>query len=93
MAAYAFSRKPRLVPSVATPNRLIQTAIPAPGTREILERLETCESRSMHGQLPLVWDRAEDFSVSMLLAIAGLTSPPPSSLPTLVIPIYVSQPP
>lgn len=63
MAAHAFSRQPQPVPPVATAHRLIQTAIPAPGTREILERLDAFESRSMHGQLPLVWDRAEDFSV------------------------------
>ncbi len=29
----------------------------------MLERLAASESRSMQGQLPLVWDRAEDFSV------------------------------
>jgi 4-aminobutyrate aminotransferase-like enzyme len=63
MASHSFSRQPQSVPAVSTANRLIQTAIPAPGTREILERLEACESRSMHGQLPLVWERAEDFSV------------------------------
>ena len=63
MAAYTISSEPQEVPHIATEYRLIQTAIPAPGTREILERLERCESRSMHGQLPLVWDHAEDFSV------------------------------
>ncbi len=63
MSGYAFSREPKTVPLVATPHRLIQTRIPVPGTRAILERLEACESRSMQGQLPLVWDRAEDFSV------------------------------
>ncbi len=63
MAAYSFSRKPQAVLPVSTDHRLIKTAIPAPGTREILERLDRCESRSMHGQLPLVWDHAEDFSV------------------------------
>lgn len=63
MAAYSFSRQPQSVPPVSTVNRLIKTPIPAPGTREILERLEACESRSMHGQLPLVWDRAEDYSI------------------------------
>lgn len=63
MAAYAFTREPQPVTSIRTEHRLIDTAIPAPGTREVLERLEACESRSMHGQLPLVWDRAEDFSV------------------------------
>ena len=63
MAAYSFSRQPQSVPLVSTVNRLIKTSIPAPGTHEILERLEACESRSMHGQLPLVWDRAEDYSI------------------------------
>jgi 4-aminobutyrate aminotransferase-like enzyme len=63
MAAHSFSRLPQSVPLVSTANRLIQTAIPTPGTREVLERLEACESRSMHGQLPLVWDRAEDYSI------------------------------
>jgi 4-aminobutyrate aminotransferase-like enzyme len=63
MAGYAFSREPRPVPLIASAHRLIQTAIPAPGTREILDRLDAFESRSMHGQLPLVWDRAEDFSI------------------------------
>jgi len=63
MAAINFSREPQNVASVSTAHRLIRTAIPVPGTREILERLEVCESRSMHGQLPLVWDRAEDFSI------------------------------
>jgi 4-aminobutyrate aminotransferase / (S)-3-amino-2-methylpropionate transaminase / 5-aminovalerate transaminase len=63
MAGYAFSREPMTVPLVRTKHRNIQTAIPAPGTAEILRRLEAVESRSMHGQLPLVWDRAEDFSI------------------------------
>jgi 4-aminobutyrate aminotransferase-like enzyme len=63
MAAHSFCFQPQPVPFVATANRTIKTAIPAPGTREVLERLEACESRSMHGQLPLVWDRAEDYSV------------------------------
>lgn len=63
MAAYAFSREPKVVPTVRTPHRRIQTAIPTPGTKEVLERLNATESRSMHGQLPIVWDRADDFSV------------------------------
>lgn len=63
MAGYVFSREPQVVPLVRTAHRIIQTPIPAPGTKELLERLDLYESRSMHGQLPLVWDRAEDFSV------------------------------
>ena len=63
MAGYDFSRKPQNVPLVLTDFRRIQTAIPAPGTEQVLDRLDKYESRSMHGQLPLIWDRAEDFSV------------------------------
>lgn len=63
MAAHSFSRQPQTVPLVSTAHRKIATAIPAPGTAELLARLEMCESRSMHGQLPIVWDRAEDYSV------------------------------
>jgi len=48
---------------VETKNRRISSAIPAPGTKEILEALDKYESRSMHGQLPIVWDKASDFNV------------------------------
>ena len=63
MAGNIFSREPENVPLVKTPNRNIQTPIPCDGTKQILDRLDKCESRSMHGQIPLVWDRAEDYSV------------------------------
>ena len=63
MANYAFSREPQNVASVATDYRTIATPIPAPGTAELLARLDHAESRSMHGQLPIVWDQAIDFSV------------------------------
>jgi len=63
MAGHSFSLIPQQVPKVKTDHRLIQTAIPAPGTAEVFKRLDKVESRSMHGQLPLVWERAEDFSV------------------------------
>ena len=63
MAGYEFSRESKIVPLISTANREIKTTIPAPGTCSILERLDTFESRSMHGQLPLIWDRALDFSI------------------------------
>lgn len=63
MAGHLFSLAPQDVPKIKTKFRSIQTSIPAPGTTEILERLEKVESRSMQGQLPLVWDRAENFSI------------------------------
>ena len=63
MASYSFSNKSKIVPLVKTPHRVINTMIPTPGTDKILERIECVESRSMHGQLPIVWDSAKDFSV------------------------------
>jgi len=63
MANSSFSFKPVKVAKVKTKYRIIGTAIPAPGTDKILNILEKYESRSMHGQLPIVWDRAVDFQV------------------------------
>ena len=63
MAAYQFSRSPQSVPLVQTAHRTIQTPIPAPGTEQILATLDGYESRSMHGQVPLIWERALDSSV------------------------------
>ncbi len=63
MAAYQFSRSPQSVPLVQTAHRTIQTPIPAPGTEQILATLDGYESRSMHGQFPLIWERAVDSSV------------------------------
>ena len=33
------------------------------GTKEILESLDSFESRSMHGQIPIIWDSAKDFNI------------------------------
>jgi 4-aminobutyrate aminotransferase-like enzyme len=63
MSEYSFSRTAKDVPKVRTEYRVIKTRIPSPGTEEILGLLDRYESRSMHGQLPIVWDRATDFSV------------------------------
>jgi acetylornithine/succinyldiaminopimelate/putrescine aminotransferase len=58
-----FSREPKTVELVETKYRKIATQIPTPGTKEIIARLEKTESRSMQGQFPIIWDKAEDFSV------------------------------
>ena len=60
---YTFSLVPKLVEKVKTKNRIIQTRIPCPGTKEIFDRLNKVESRSMHGQLPIAWKKAKDFNV------------------------------
>ena len=61
--SYEFSLDPIEVPKIQTPHREIITAIPCSGTRQVIERLAVVESRSMHGQIPLVWDRALDYNV------------------------------
>ena len=60
---YSFSLVPQPVKKVKTKNRSIQTNIPCPGTKEIFERLNKVESRSMHGQLPIAWNKAKDFNI------------------------------
>lgn len=58
-----FDPEPRDVEKVSSTFRKISTRIPAPGTAEILRELDSIESRSMHGQLPIVWAQADDYSV------------------------------
>ncbi len=63
MEKYKISYIPKEVPLVETKFRRIKTKIPVPESLPIFEELEKYEARSMHGQLPIVWDRAEDFQV------------------------------
>ena len=63
MASYNFSKKPKKVKIIHTKYRKIQTPIPMKGTENIIERMNKVESRSMHGQLPLVWNKAKDFNI------------------------------
>ena len=63
MSSHIFSRDPIEVPFVETANRSINTAIPAPGTKDILEKLDSVESRAMHGQIPMIWDSADNFNI------------------------------
>ena len=63
MAGYGFSHTPQKVPFVETEFRRIKTAIPVPESIPLLKKLYAVESRAMHGQLPVVWDRAEGFQV------------------------------
>tara|TARA_Y100000992_G_scaffold283255_1_gene232398 strand:+ start:254 stop:1642 length:1389 start_codon:yes stop_codon:yes gene_type:complete len=63
MSGFNFSHKPKQVQKVSSKYRKIKTEIPVPEDLEILKKAYMYESRSMHGQLPIVWDRAEDFQV------------------------------
>ena len=63
MSGYHFSLNPVEVPKVHTQFRHIHTPLPVPESLPILTDLEKYESRSMHGQLPIVWEHAEGFQV------------------------------
>ena len=63
LAQQIFSLEPKRVAFIETKFRKIKTFIPAPGTEEIFKRLSDVESRSMHGQLPIVWKKAKEFSI------------------------------
>jgi len=62
MAVYDLT--PVEVARVATKYRTIKTKIPVPESLPIFESLGQSEPRSMMGQPPIVWDKAEDFTVS-----------------------------
>jgi len=63
MANHHFNHTPQIVPMVDTTFRRIVTPLPVPESVSLLKCLYSTESRSMHGQLPVVWDRAEGFQV------------------------------
>ena len=49
--------------NIKTKNITITTSIPAPGTKQLMNKLNKVESRSMHGQLPIAWSKAKNFSI------------------------------
>lgn len=58
-----FDTTPRQGETIETPFRRIATPIPHPDSIQTLEMLRDYEPVSMGGQPPVVWDRAEGFSV------------------------------
>jgi 4-aminobutyrate aminotransferase-like enzyme len=62
MATYNLT--PVDVPEVETKFRTIKTKLPVPESLPIFERLKRSEPRSMWGQPPVVWHKAEGFIVS-----------------------------
>ena len=58
-----YSLEPVDVKKVSTKYRTIQTKLPVPESIPVFEALKQVEPRSMMGMPPIVWDKAEDFSV------------------------------
>ena len=67
MTKYKFNRHPKIVDHIETDHRIIKTKIPCEGSEEVMQGLEKYESRSMQGQMPLVWNHAEGHSVYDLI--------------------------
>ena len=63
MAGQGFSHTPKKVKKIKTLYRTISTSIPVPESMPMLKRVYETESHSMHGQLPIIWDKAEGFQV------------------------------
>jgi 4-aminobutyrate aminotransferase-like enzyme len=63
MSEFNFNLTPTTVPKVDTKYRKIVTQLPVPESLEIIQTLYQYESSSMHGQIPVLWDRAEGFQV------------------------------
>lgn len=88
MSNWSFDLTPRNVPTVHTSWRQITTQIPVPESLPMFRVLEECESTSMHGQMPIIWDQAEgcqvrdpwgnvwiDFTSTIFVANAGHGNP------------------
>ncbi len=58
-----YSLQPIEVKHVSTKYRTIKTRIPVPESLPIFQALQKSEPRSMLGMPPVVWERAEDFTV------------------------------
>ena len=63
MAGHNFLHIPQELPKIETKHRRIVTKLPVPESIKTLEKVYKYESHSMHGQIPIVWDRAEGFQV------------------------------
>ena len=63
MAGHNFLHNPQELPKIKTKYRRIVTKLPVTESIETLEKIYKYESHSMHGQIPIVWDRAQGFQV------------------------------
>ncbi len=64
MKMASYSLKPVKVKKINTKYRTIKTSLPVPQSLPIFRALEKSEPCSMMGQPPIIWNRAEDFTVS-----------------------------
>jgi len=88
MSNWTFDLTPKNLPKISTKWRQIVTAFPVPESLVMFKTLDEKESVSMHGQMPIVWDKAEgcqvsdpwgntwiDFTSTIFVANAGHSNP------------------
>ena len=63
MAGGGFLHKPIKVDKVSTKYRTIKTSIPVPESIPALKKMYSLEAQAMHGQFPMIWDKADDFQI------------------------------
>ena len=63
MAGGNFSHKSIEVKTISTKYRSIKTLIPTPESIPLLNKMYSLEAQAMHGQYPIIWDRADNFQV------------------------------
>jgi len=63
MASAGFSHTSKEVEKIDTKYRSIKTSLPVPESIPLLQKMYSLESKAMHGQYPMIWDRAKDFQV------------------------------
>jgi 4-aminobutyrate aminotransferase-like enzyme len=59
-----YNLQPVSVPPVQTKYRTIRTALPVPESLPVFEELRRSEPRAMSGQPPILWHKAENFTVA-----------------------------
>lgn len=59
-----FPHKPSNTKRINTKYRVIKTKIPVPQSIPLLKKAYKYEISSMHGQMPIIWNKADNFQVS-----------------------------
>jgi 4-aminobutyrate aminotransferase / (S)-3-amino-2-methylpropionate transaminase / 5-aminovalerate transaminase len=62
-SSYRFQSKPQQVTPVKSKFRVIQTPLPHPADLEVIRKISQYESSLLERQLPIVWDRAQGYTV------------------------------
>ena len=63
MSGNNFSLTPIEVKKIKTKFRRIKTKLPVPESVDYFKRLFKLETKAMHGQIPLMWDKAKNFQI------------------------------